>query len=89
MSKNLQTQKRARQSIVRNRKNSSMRSMLRTAVKHVHAAVNTGEIKKANELFQKATSIIDRVADKNVIHKNKAARQKRRLSHLIKSAVLV
>jgi small subunit ribosomal protein S20 len=35
--------------------------------------------------LQKTTSIIDRVADKNIIHKNKAARHKSRLSAAIKS----
>jgi len=39
----------------------------------------------ASDVFQKATGVIDRVADKNIIHKNKAARHKSRLSAAIKS----
>ncbi|HCB1212314.1 TPA: 30S ribosomal protein S20, partial [Klebsiella pneumoniae] len=44
-----------------------------------------GDKTAANEVFRKATSIIDRVADKNIIHKNKAARHKSRLSAAIKA----
>lgn len=34
--------------------------------------------------FQNAMSALDRAAKKNLIHKNKAARQKSRLAHLLK-----
>ena len=40
---------------------------------------------KLQPVFQKATSVIDRVADKNIIHKNKAARHKSRLAAAIKA----
>ena len=39
----------------------------------------------AGDVFQKASSVIDRVADKNIIHKNKAARHKSRLAAAIKA----
>jgi small subunit ribosomal protein S20 len=65
--------------------NSSLRSMLRTAIKRVRSAIDTGDKAAAAEVLQKATSVIDRVADKNIIHKNKAARHKSRLSAAIKS----
>jgi small subunit ribosomal protein S20 len=65
--------------------NSSLRSMLRTAIKRVRTAIDTGDKAAAADVLQKATSVIDRVADKNIIHKNKAARHKSRLSAAIKS----
>ena len=80
-----QARKRARQAAARNKHNSSLRSMMRTAIKQVRHAIDAGDQTKANEAFVKATSIIDRVADKNIIHKNKAARQKSRLSAAIKA----
>lgn len=80
-----QARKRARQAAARNKHNSSLRSMMRTAIKKVRHAIDAGDQAKANEAFVQATSIIDRVADKNIIHKNKAARQKSRLAAAIKA----
>ncbi len=85
MANTAQARKRARQSVATNMHNSSLRSMLRTAIKRVRTAIETGDKAVANEVLQKATSVIDRVADKNIIHKNKAARHKSRLSAAIKA----
>ena len=43
---------------------------------------------KAAELFAKAQSIVDTVADKGIFHKNKAARDKSRLSAKVKALAL-
>jgi small subunit ribosomal protein S20 len=59
--------------------------MLRTAIKRVRTAIETGDKSAAADILQKATSVIDRVADKNIIHKNKAARHKSRLSAAVKA----
>jgi small subunit ribosomal protein S20 len=85
MANTAQARKRARQSVATNMHNSSLRSMLRTAIKRVRTAIEAGDKAVANEVLQKATSVIDRVADKNIIHKNKAARHKSRLSAAIKA----
>jgi small subunit ribosomal protein S20 len=85
MANTAQARKRARQSVERNKHNSSLRSMLRTAIKRVRQAVDAGDKAAAATVLQKATSVIDRVADKNIIHKNKAARHKSRLSAAVKS----
>ena len=85
MANTAQARKRARQSVALNMHNSSLRSMLRTAIKRVRTAIDTGDKAAAAEVLQKATSVIDRVADKNIIHKNKAARHKSRLSAAIKA----
>jgi small subunit ribosomal protein S20 len=85
MANTAQARKRARQSVALNMHNSSLRSMLRTAIKRVRTAIDTGDKAAAAEVLQKATSVIDRIADKNIIHKNKAARHKSRLSAAVKS----
>jgi small subunit ribosomal protein S20 len=48
-------------------------------------AVAAGDKAKATELFAKAQSIVDTVSDKGIFHKNKAARDKSRLSAKVKS----
>ncbi len=85
MANTAQARKRARQAIARNKHNASMRSMMRTAMKRVRQAISTGDKAAAEASFRNASSIIDRVADKNIIHKNKAARHKSRLAAAIKA----
>jgi small subunit ribosomal protein S20 len=85
MANTAQARKRARQAVVRNKHNSSLRSMLRTSIKRVRQAIEAGDKAAASEVFQKATSVIDRIADKNIIHKNKASRHKSRLASAIKA----
>lgn len=61
-----------------------MRSMLRTYIKKVTAAIAGGDQKSATAALQEATPIIDRMAGKGIIHKNKAARHKSRLTNHVK-----
>ncbi|OGA54655.1 MAG: 30S ribosomal protein S20 [Betaproteobacteria bacterium RIFCSPLOWO2_12_FULL_62_13] len=77
--------KRARQSEKRRQHNASLRSELRSAVKNVKKAIEAGDKNAANGVFQGAASVIDSVADKYIIHKNKAARHKSRLAAAIKA----
>ena len=53
--------------------------MFRTHVKNVLRAIAKGDKPAAEEAFQKARPVIDKVAGKGLIHKNKAARHKSRL----------
>ena len=77
--------KRARQNVKLNAANTSLRSRFRTAVKNVQKAVVAGDKVKAVELFKSAQCVIDSIADKGIFHKNKAARQKSRLSAKLKA----
>ncbi len=79
------SRKRARQAVVRNLSNSSQRSSLRTAIKAVRKAVEAGDKAVAAETFQRSQAIIDRIADKRLIHKNAASRYKSRLSAAVKA----
>jgi small subunit ribosomal protein S20 len=79
-----QAKKRVRQSEKHRAQNASMRSMLRTYIKKVVAAISAGDEKIAVASMQEATPVIDRMASKGIIHKNNAARQKSRLTQRIK-----
>lgn len=85
MANTAQARKRARQAVARNKHNASLRSLLRTSIKRVRQAVEAGDKAQATEVFSRTTSVIDRVADKKIIHKNKAARHKSRLAAAIKA----
>jgi len=77
--------KRVRQDVKLNAANTSLRSKYRTVVKNVEKAVATGDKAKATELFAKMQSVVDSVADKGIFHKNKASRDKSRLSAKVKA----
>ena len=85
MANTAQARKRARQSVKVNAHNSALRSTLRTAIKKVLKAVEAGDKAAAMISYQENVSVIDRIADKKIIHKNKAARHKSRLTAAIKA----
>jgi ribosomal protein S20 len=85
MANTAQARKRARQSVKVNAHNAALRSTLRTAIKKVIKAVETGDKSVAAAAYAENVSVIDRIADKKIIHKNKAARHKSRLSDAIKA----
>ena len=85
MANSPQARKRARQAEKRRKHNASLRSMVRTSVKKVVAAIGTGNAEEARQAYQAAVPVIDRMADKGIIHKNKAARHKSRLNDQIKA----
>lgn len=76
--------KRARQAEKNRQHNASLRSMVRTYIKKVVTTIATGDKKQAEEALRAATPVIDRMASKGLIHKNKASRHKSRLSASIK-----
>lgn len=76
--------KRARQALRRNAHNSSQRSALRTAIKAVRKAIGAGDKAAAMRVMQESQSVIDRISDKRIIHKNAASRYKSRLAAAIK-----
>ncbi|MCY7353660.1 MAG: 30S ribosomal protein S20 [Lysobacter sp.] len=77
--------KRAKQAVVRNLRNTSQRSMLRTAVKKVLKALEANDAPGAQAAFVTAQPILDRFAARGLIHKNKAARHKSRINARIKA----
>lgn len=85
MANSAQAKKRARQNVKQRQHNASLRSMVRTYIKKTVAAIATGEYAAATAAYKAAVPVIDRMADKGIIHKNKAARHKSRLNAHIKA----
>ena len=80
--------KRARQAEGRRQHNASLRSMVRTSIKKVVKAIDAKDVEAAKVAYTAAVPVIDRMADKGIIHKNKAARHKSRLNAQIKALVV-
>ncbi len=80
MANSAQAKKRVRQAEKHRQQNASQRSTLRTSIKGVIKAVATGDQEKAQQAYKTAVPIIDRMVNKGLIHKNKAARHKSRLN---------
>ncbi len=85
MANTVQARKRARQAIKQRAHNMSQRSALRTAIKKVRKAIDAGDKAAAQAVFKESQCVIDSIADKKIVHKNLAARQKSRLSAAIKA----
>ena len=75
-------QKRARQTVKRSARNSTVRTSLKGAIKKAREAVATGDKAKAEAAFREATSMIDRARSKGIIHARNASRRVARLAHL-------
>jgi small subunit ribosomal protein S20 len=85
MANTAQARKRARQAEATRKRNASLTSELRTAVKKVRKSIAAGDKAAALKQLQASQSSIDRVADKKVVHKNLASRTKSRLASAIKA----
>ena len=77
--------KRARQAVKRRAQNMALRSRFRTYVKRVLKAIESGDRKAAEQSYREAVPVIDSMVNKHIVHRNKAARQKSRLSDRIKA----
>lgn len=77
--------KRARQSEVHRARNASLRSSVRTYIKNVVKALHAKDLNAAIEAYRKAVPYIDSMVNKGIIHRNKAARHKSRLTSQIKA----
>ncbi len=81
------SRKRARQAGKRRARNGSLRSMVRTYLKKVSAAIDSGNQTAAKAAYIVAISKLDKATNKGLYHKNKAARYKSRLNTKIKELV--
>ena len=85
MANTASAKKAARQSEKVRARNASLRSKLRSAIKRVQAAIKGGDKAAANGVLRDAGKVIDTIADKKILHKNKAARHKSRLNSAVKA----
>ena len=78
--------KRAKQSVVRNERNTARKSAIKTALKKVLAALELKDIEAAKKHLRDAESQVARAKGKGVIHRNTAARTVGRLATRVASA---
>ena len=72
-----------RQNVKRRDHNRQMRSKLRTALKSIRAAIDEGDVAAAKKALDGTFSLVDKMANKGIIHKNTAGRYKSRLAKRI------
>jgi small subunit ribosomal protein S20 len=72
--------KRIRQNVVRRTHNRQFRSSMRTEIKKLSVAIEAGDAAAAKAQLPATVSIIQRVAQKGIIHKKQAARRVSRLA---------
>lgn len=85
MAHTLSAKKRVRQNIRRNQRNSAKRSEMRTAIKKVLVAIESGDKEQAQQALNEISSKLDKFSRTGLIHKNKAARHKSRLNAKVKA----
>ena len=68
-----------RQNIKRREHNRQLRSRLRTALKAIRVGIDSGDTSAAKSALTSAFSLVDKMANKGIIHKNAAGRYKSRL----------
>ena len=80
MANHKSAEKRVRQNVKRNATNRSNRSKLRTQIKKLRSALGQSDQAVSTELLNPTVSLIDKMVNKGIIHKNTAARYKSRLT---------
>ena len=78
-------EKAARQAEKHRTRNIALRSRMRTAVRSVTAAIAAGSRETAQATYRAAMPVIDTLVNKQIIHRNKAARHKSRLAARIRA----
>ncbi len=85
MANSAQATKRARQAEKQRQHNASQRATMRTTVKKVLVAIESGDKEAANTAFRVAQSSLDAMTIKGIVSKNKASRSKSRINARIKA----
>ncbi len=80
MAQHKSAEKRSRQSVKRRAANKTTKSEVKTLIKTVRSEKDK---EKASAALKEASSVLDKLAAKGTIHRNKAANQKSRLTKLI------
>lgn len=69
-------------------KNRKIKGAMKSAIKATKEAVSKGDAEKAKESLKRSLKALDKASQKNVLHKNTAARKKSRLNALVKKALI-
>lgn len=75
--------KRLRQNVVRRDRNRMSRTRMRSSLRRFREAVVAKNFEEAKELCRLTAQLLDKAVSKGVIHRNKAARLKSRMNHLM------
>jgi small subunit ribosomal protein S20 len=73
-------EKAARQAVKNRTRNVAARSRMRTAIRKASEAVASGDAEVARRVVRETQPVIDSMVNKGLVHRNKAARHKSRLS---------
>ena len=68
-----------RQNVKRRDHNRQLRSRLRSSLKAIRAAIDTSDLPAAKTALDATFSLVDKMANKGIIHRNAAGRYKSRL----------
>ena len=80
MNKHPSAQKRHRQSVKRQARNTAIRSRVRTYVRQLRESISAGNASEAQERLRTATRAINKAATKGILHRNTASRKISRLT---------
>ena len=74
-----------RQNVKRRERNRELRSRLRSGLKAIRAAIQSNDLETAKVRLNEAFSLVDKMANKGIIHRNTAGRYKSRLVSGVRS----
>lgn len=77
--------KRMRQNRKRNERNHAVKTAVKTQIKKVLEAIETKDVEKAKAELKKAASMLDKAAQKGILHSRNADRRKARLAGRVQS----
>ena len=69
-----------RQNVMRRERNRQLRTRLRSALKEIRAAIDSGSPAEVKDALRQTISLVDKMAGKGLIHRNTAGRYKSRLA---------
>ena len=75
--------KRLRQSIVRRDRNRADKTRVRSSIRKFREAIAAKNFDEAQEIFKVTVKLLDQAAAKKVLHRNKVARIKSRMTHFL------
>ena len=85
MANHKSAKKRARQDIKRNARNTALKSKTKSAIKNLNSALEKKDTETSASLFKIAQKELAKLGQKNIIHRNSAARKISRLAKLVNS----
>ncbi|MEJ2135531.1 MAG: 30S ribosomal protein S20 [Desulfofustis sp.] len=80
MANHKSAEKRNRQAQVRRQRNRAIRSKMKTAIRNLNEAIESGNVDEAKTALASAVPVIAKTASKGTIHKKNASRKISRLT---------